>query len=74
MLLTAGTMRRAAVGFIWLALLLLTIPAFSTTWSFGGASSSVAWLLAQPPGLAYLGFCGSSRSPLRARTATWSAT
>ena len=50
-------MRRAAVGFIWLSLLLLTIPAVSTTWSFGGASFSASLLLAQPFGLVYLGFC-----------------
>ena len=53
----AGATRRAAVGFIWLSLLLLTIPAVGTTWSIGGAPFSASLLLAQPLGLVYLGFC-----------------
>jgi hypothetical protein len=46
-----------AQGGDWLWLLVLTIPAVSTTWSLGGASFSASLLLAQPIGLGYLGFC-----------------
>ena len=53
----AGVTRRVAVGFGWLSLLLLTVPAVSSYWSVGSASINAAWLLVQPLGLAYLGFC-----------------
>lgn len=53
----AGALRRTAVVAVWLSLLLLTIPAVSTTWSFDGAWFSASLLLAQPLGLAYLGLC-----------------